>query len=144
MTENTIMMIVWVSVFLIALVVELSTEALVSIWFSIGALFALAITYIPGTPWWLELIVFLLISILSLALIRHYFKKHPWKQKERMNVDSLVGKKGRVTKTIPKEDEGEVMVDGILWTAESKEEILKGSRIEIISVVGNKVVVKKA
>ena len=66
MDQNTIMLIVWLSVFVLALIVEISTDMLVSVWFCIGALVALGVTYIPGTPLWVEILVFFAVTIISL------------------------------------------------------------------------------
>ena len=50
------MWIVWLALFVIMLVVEAAGPALVSIWFSFGALIALIISFIPGIEWWIEVI----------------------------------------------------------------------------------------
>lgn len=56
MTELTIMLIVWAVIFALALMTELLTEALVSVWFCVGAIVAFAITFIPGMPYWVRLL----------------------------------------------------------------------------------------
>ena len=42
------MPLVWLGLFLVALIVEAVSEALLSIWFAAGALVCLGISFIPG------------------------------------------------------------------------------------------------
>lgn len=145
MDENTIMLIVWLSVFVVALIAEVSTEALVSVWFCIGSLVALAVTYIPGMPWWGEMIVFLGVSALSLILLRPVANRLLLRKNTKTGVASIVGKKGKVTKTITPLEYGEVKVFGTLWTGmlmDGAKEIPEGSVVEVVSINGNKLVVK--
>lgn len=145
MDGNLIMIIVWSAVFLITLIVELSTQALVSIWFTIGAIVAAALTYVPNMPWWGEVIVFIGVSIISYLLIRPYATDKLKSFKSRTNVDSLIGKKGVVIKKISNLEKGEVKINGTIWNAikrEDDKEIDKGAIIEVISIQGNKLLVK--
>ena len=75
MDQNTIMLIIWLSVFVLALIAEFATDALVSVWFCIGALAALGVTYIPGTPLWVEITVFFAISTICFIALRPLAKK---------------------------------------------------------------------
>lgn len=147
MDENLIMIIVWVTIFLITLIAEISTEALVSIWFTIGAIFAAALTYVPGMPWWGEIIVFAIISLLSFLIIKPLVNKKLQRIKSNTNVDSLLGKKGMVVKKITNLDKGEVKINSVIWNAikrDSEEDIEKGEVVEIVAIQGNKLLVKKS
>lgn len=147
MDENLIMIIVWVTIFLITLIAEISTEALVSIWFTIGAIFAAALTYVPGMPWWGEIIVFAIISLLSFLIIKPLVNKKLQRIKSNTNVDSLLGKKGVVVKKITNLDKGEVKINSVIWNAikrDSEEDIEKGEVVEIVAIQGNKLLVRKS
>lgn len=147
MDENLIMIIVWVTIFLITLIAEISTEALVSIWFTIGAIFAAALTYVPGMPWWGEIIVFAVISLLSFLIIKPLINKKLQRIKSNTNVDSLLGKKGMVVKKITNLDKGEVKINSVIWNAikrDSEEDIEKGEVVEIVAIQGNKLLVRKS
>lgn len=145
--ENLIMIIVWAAIFLISLVVELSTDALVSVWFCLGALFAAAVTYIPGMPWWGELLVFLGVSLLSFLIIRPLVRRKLLRMGAKTNVDSLLGKKGVVLKEIAGLEKGEVKIGGLIWSAvqrEGEKKIGPGEIVEVISIQGNKLLVKRS
>lgn len=144
--ENTIMMIVWLSIFVVALVAELATTALVSVWFCIGALVALSVTYIPGMPWWGEMIVFLGVSALFLAFLRPITNKLLLRRNPKTNVAVIIGRKGIVTKDITEFEYGEVKVSGTYWTgmlAEGEKELKKDTPIVVMGIEGNKLIVKE-
>lgn len=145
--ENLIMIIVWASVFIIALFVELGTDALVSIWFCIGALVAGSITYIPSMPWWGELIVFVGVSLLSFLVIRPLVNKKLQRIHSRTNVDAFIGKKAVVIKRITDLEKGEIKLDSMIWTAIKRDAdatIEVGEVVKVISIQGNKMLVEKA
>ena len=48
--EN-IMVWIWLAVTVIAIVVEIITPELVSLWFAIGGIVGIAFSFIPGLPW---------------------------------------------------------------------------------------------
>lgn len=134
----------WLSVGILLLVVEANTFNLVTIWFSIGA-FVTMFVAIEVHEFWIQAIVFLVVSILSLVLVRNYAVKKFKTKTIKTNVNSLVGKKGIVTKTIETYKYGEVKVDGNYWTAkpEGDEIIEENTIVEIIEVSGVKLIVKK-
>ena len=146
MDQNTIMLIIWLSVFVLALIAEFATDALVSVWFCIGALAALGVTYIPGTPLWVEITVFFAISTICFIALRPLAKKLLFRNMSHTNIDEIIGKKGKVIKLIGELENGEVKINGVIWTAmkmEDATEIQKDAVVEVVAVNGNKLVVKE-
>lgn len=143
---SIIMLIVWAVVFVAALLAEIFTEALVSVWFCIGALVAGGISFIPGMPFWGSIIVFVGVSALSFLIIRPMVKNKLFRLHSSTNVDSVIGRKCVVTKKITTFEKGEVKLDGVLWSAIKKEaddDIDEGKIVEVISIQGNKLFVKE-
>ena len=64
---------VWLLVFVIAVVVESVTEELFSIWFAAGAIITIPISY--AAPFWVEIVVFAVISVVALIFTRPIIKK---------------------------------------------------------------------
>lgn len=146
MNENLIMLIVWLAVFIVALFVEIYTSALVSVWFCIGALVSLALTFIPGMPYWGEIIVFFVFSLISFLLIRPMVHRSLFRIRSSTNVDEMIHKKGVVIKDITGLEKGEVRVDNVIWTAIKRDQddpIHQGDVVEVVSIVGNKLLVEK-
>ena len=140
------MWIIWLALFVIMIIVEASGPALVSIWFSVGALLALIVSFIPGVAWWIEIIVFLVVSTACLIALRPICKRYFKRNTLNTNVDSFVGKRGYVIEDIEDLKPGAVKIGDVSWTAvpaDRKAKILENEIIEVVAVNGNKLVVKK-
>ena len=141
------MWIIWLSLFVLMIIIEASGPALISIWFAFGALISLIVSVIPGAPWWSELIIFIVISISTLLALRPIFKKYLKRNTVRTNIDSFIGKKGYVIEDISFLRPGAIKIEDISWTAipaNEKETIKEDEIVEVVSLNGNKVIVKKA
>ena len=132
----------WFILFIVLLVIELLTVNLVTIWFIIGTIFALFTTFITDS-FLIQFLVFTIISIISLILMRPFINKFSKTKKIPTNSDRVIGCIGEVVKSIRRNEYGEVKVLNTLWTATSKEEIEKGSRVKVISIEGVKLIVEK-
>ena len=140
------MWIVWLAIFVIMMVVEASGPALVSIWFCLGALVSLIISFIPGVAWWIEVIVFTVVSGATLLVLRPLSKKLLKRNTVKTNVDSFVGKRGYVIEDIEYLTPGAVKIGDVSWTAipvNKDEKILEKEIIEVVAINGNKLIVKK-
>lgn len=138
---------VWLGVFVIALIVEAIGADLVSVWFAGGALIALILSFIPGVAWWIQLIVFFVISIALLLSLRPLTRKWMRGRIVKSNVDSLIGKKAVLLEKIDFVHRGEVAVGDVKWTAvgvDDNSKIEKGKTVVIVAVSGNKLIVKEA
>ena len=98
-------------------------------------------------PFYVEIIVFAVISLASLILTRPLVKKFMDRTTRYTNADEFVGKKTILEKSVSKFDAGEVKVNGIIYNAilpeAENEDIEKGAIVEIVALRGNKVVVRK-
>ena len=139
------MWIVWLIVFIVALIVEANTYEVVSIWFAFSSIVTLIISFIPGCPWYIELIVFLVLSIASIFALRPFIMRFMKKEIVNSNVDEFIHKKVKLIKSIKQDEDGEVKIKGIVWSAisSSEEKIEEGKEVEILAIEGNKLIVKE-
>ncbi len=140
------MWVVWLVVFVAALIIEGMSSELVSIWFAAGSIVSLIVSFIPEVAWWIQLIIFAVISVASLVCLRPIIHKALKRTVVSSNVDELIHKKGRMTKGCDEFNHGEVKVGGVLWTAYASDEktpISEGATVEILAIEGNKLVVKE-
>lgn len=132
----------WAILFIILLVIEIVTVNLVSIWFALGALAAYITSFLTSNVF-IQLAVFTIVSAISLILTRSimdkYFKQD--KQTSKLNTNRVIGKTGIVTKKITKSSDGEVKVDGKLWTAVADSTIKEETSIIVKELKGIKLVV---
>lgn len=143
---ETYMWIIWLALCVIMLLIEAVGPGLVSIWFSFGALVALIVAFIPGVAWWIEVIVFVSISIATLLVLRPMMKRYFKRNNYNTNIDSFTGKRGYVIEDITFLKPGAVKIGDVSWTAvpvSRDEKIVENEIIEVVAINGNKLVVKK-
>ncbi|MGL4985571.1 MAG: NfeD family protein [Treponemataceae bacterium] len=136
---------VWFGLTLLFLGIEALTFSLTSIWFALGSLFLIFLSFI-SIPLPLQFFIFVALSGLFLLLMRPFclqkFKKTP----VHTNADSVLGKKVTLIKGITREVKGEVKLHGIVWSCQTEDDqvLAKGDECEIIKIEGNTIIVKKA
>lgn len=136
------MTIFWFCLFLVALVVELLTAGLVSIWFAIGALCTMGIAAITENLF-IQIASFIIISIVTLILTKPLIKKFKAFDVQPTNSDRVIGKLADVTKDITPNNFGEVKIFGDYWTAISEEKIKAGAKVRVKAIEGVKLIVEK-
>lgn len=126
---------IWTVIAIICLIIELGSGDFFVICFAIGAI-ASVLMSILGAPFWAQLLVFALCSVLSIIFVRPSLVRHVHDREERAsNADALIGRKGKVIAAIEAEGYGYVKVDGDEWKAMSKDKsaIAEGETVRIIS-----------
>ena len=131
----------WIFLAIVLFIIEILTSNLVTIWFAAGALVTgIFSLFVKDTS--IQIIIFLIVSTLSLILTKPVVKKLKSKIVPT-NLDRVIGKIGIVTEDITKLEPGEVKVDGKKWSAISTKKITKGSKVEILAIDGVKLKVKE-
>lgn len=136
------MLTVWFIIFLLLLLIEIFTVNLVTIWFAIGALASLITTYFTDNVI-IQIVVFLVVSILMLIILKPLTKRFKTKHVIATNLDRVIGMEAIVTEEISKNKVGEVRVDGKKWSAVSNETIPKDAIVIVQKIEGVKLIVKK-
>lgn len=139
------MYIVWICAGIIFGVLEAVTVQLVSVWFVIGSCAAL-VSSLLGAKLYVQIIVFIVTSVLMLLITRPIVKKKLTVKVEPTNADRCIGLIATVIEDINNIDgTGLVKVDGKIWTARSSDSsiIEKGTKVIIEKIDGVKLIVKK-
>lgn len=139
---------IWWTIFGVLLIIaEIFTTGFFLLWFGVGALAASLLALLGfGIGW--QFVAFAFISILLTALSRNIFIKYFAHQDDfKSGVDALPGQIGIVVgASRGAMKAGEVKVFGTTWTAyptSGEESLAEGERVEITSVQGASVFVKK-
>ncbi len=139
--------IIWLAIMVGLLIAEASCPChLVSIWFAAGALVAF-IASLFSAPLWLQIGLFVVVSVALLALMWPLVKKFLTPKVEKTNIDSIIGSTGRVTAAIDNVDaSGQVKLGAMYWTARSTsgESIPEGTLVRVDRIEGVKVFVSVA
>ena len=137
--------IIWIAAIVIFGIAEAATAGLVSIWFVAGAVAAL-LSLELGAVLWLQIVVFLAVSIAALIATRPLAHKMLDKTIVPTNADRVLHHTAKVTETIDNENTtGAVYIDGKTWTARSEDGdvIARGSMVTIVRMEGVKLFVRK-
>ena len=126
---------VWLAMAVVLTILEINTTTLVCIWFVIGSLFAFIISFITDSII-AQLVVFIAVSAVSLAVTRPIAIKHLNKKTVPTNADMLIGKTCTVTEDILPQAKGRVAADGLSWLAQSDVPLKKGDQAQILSITG--------
>lgn len=132
--------ILWLVLMVVFLIVEASTVTMVSLWFAAGSLAALLLGLI-WAPVWLQILTFVVVSGVLLALLRPLARKHFTPKLTRTNVDAVVGSTGLVTVAINNvAAAGQVKLGAMEWTARSTsgEAIPVGTLVRVDKIEGVK------
>lgn len=138
--------IFWLILLVILIIIELMTMALTTVWFAGGALVAAIVAGFGGSVG-LQLIVFVLVSLILLIFTRPVAVKYFNKDHTRTNSESLVGKQAIVISEIDNiEGIGQATVGGQEWTARSVDDAVKlpvGAVVYIRAIDGVKLIVEE-
>ena len=134
----------WLAMAIIFTLIEVFTAGLTTIWFAIGSIPMIFLSFLP-IPFLYQVLIMLVISIVLLIFTRPFFVKKLNANKEKTNVDALLGKIALVTKKITKFEKGEVKIDGKIWTAKSvsEEDLEEGTECLLQRIEGVTAIVSK-
>ena len=138
------MFYVWVILLVLAVIIEIATTDLTSIWFAAGALFALILNlFVEDNLIWLQVMIFAIVSIASIIIFKPLMKKKFNAAVVETNANALIGKTVIVVSAISLHNPGSIKVEGIEWTAKTEEESFEpGDLVEIVNITGNTMLVK--
>lgn len=137
--------IFWLAAVIVLGIVEALTVGLVTVWFALGALAAL-ISSLFGGPLWLQILLFFVVTAVTLITTRPLVKKYFGKNSHKpTNADMVIGKEAQVTESIDNvKGLGAVRCQGKEWSARSEngEAIPKGEIVIPVKIEGVKLIVK--
>ena len=137
---------IWVIIIAACIFAEIATLGLTTIWFAGGAGVALVVSIVGGGIW-VQIIVFIIVSVVLMFLVRPYAKKRFNSKRTATNVDSILGQTGIVIDEINNlMSKGLVKIGGQEWTArsmDSGETIGPGEQVVVERIEGVKVIVRK-
>lgn len=135
----------WLILLVILLIVEIITLGLATIWFAGGALVAFIFSLFLDNLL-LEVILFLVVSLLLLYFTRPLVIKYFNPKRVKTNYEGIVGKEALVHISIDNMNAvGQVTVDGQIWSARTADgsTLEKGTKVIVQNISGVKLIVLK-
>jgi membrane protein implicated in regulation of membrane protease activity len=134
---------VWLVIAVGLCFLESMTVQLICIWFAGGAFVAMGAAFL-GAPLNLQLVLFVITSVLVLVFGRPFLKKRLTPKKTATNVDALIGGSGVVTEEIGL-NQGRAEVGGLNWAARAasgEAAIPAGAVVRVLAIDGVKLIVE--
>ena len=128
----------WTAALAIFVILETATAGLVSIWFAGGAAAALVCAAV-GAQLWVQIVVFLVLSVVLLMLLRPMAHKWVDTKKIPTNADRAIGQNALVVEDIDRlHNRGAVRLGGVEWSARTDDGavIAEGSLVRVLRIEG--------
>lgn len=141
----SVMSWIWLILLIFFIVTEAITAQLTTIWFAAGALVSLILSLagIENIP--VQVIIFVLVSLISLIATRPLVKKLTYKNKQATNADMCIGQQAVVISDIDNlKSTGQVKINGNIWSARSIDGkfVPSGETVTVRSIEGVKLIVE--
>ena len=132
--------VIWLSLFVLFLVIEIITMGLTTIWFAGGALVA----FLLGLG--VQIIIFAIVSLALLAVTRPLAMKYFNQERQKTGAELLIGQKALVIEEIDTlSSKGRVEVRGQEWAAKTdapEGKIPKNAIVVVEGIQGVKLIVR--
>ena len=141
-----VMIYIWLGALIVFGIFEAISVGLTSIWFTLGSFTALIAAMLKG-PLWLQIVLFIVVSAVTLIFTRPLAKKYINSRRVATNADRVFTLTGVVKEDIDNVlAKGVVAVDGKDWSARSLtgEPIPAGTRVRTKKIDGVKLIVVPA
>ncbi len=137
---------IWVSVLILAIIIELLTDQLISIWFVPGAIVATIMDFCSAKPVW-QILVFAIVSVAGIIIGQKCLNKYLTPKREKTNIDAIIGEKCVVTERIDNfAGCGLAKIKGQVWSARGVNEndvFEVGEVLNVVAIEGVKLICKK-
>ena len=138
--------IVWISLFVLLLIIESLTFALTTVWFAFGAIIAFVLSFITDNVV-IQIVAFSVASVLFIVLLRPWALKRFNRRRAKTNIDALVGKTVCITEALNSDKAvGRGVLNGMEWAVRSLYEGVSfevGDKAEVVSLEGVKLIITK-
>lgn len=131
----------WLGVIAASLLIEFITTEFVSIWFVPGSVAGIVLALLDVSIVW-QILAVTVVSFAFLIAFRPLAMKM-LKKDIKTNTDALIGKKAKLIGDITEDNNGSVKFGDVVWTATSETPISAGAYVQVVSISGNKLIVKE-
>ena len=137
------MSVFWLIALIAFAVLEAVTVGLVSVWFAAGSLAALIASGVGASPI-TQIIVFAVVTLITLALVRPLTRRYFNPRIVATNADRVIGQEAVVIEAVDNLNaSGQVKVGGAIWSARSDDDrpIPKDTKVNVLRIEGVKLLV---
>ena len=124
--------LIWILIAIVFIILELTTNTFVLLWFGIGAVAAAVLNYF-GFDIYIQFIVFVMVSVILIISTRKFANKIAPESSKKTTAERLIGKKAKVLRQID-DDTFVVSVSGEEWSAHTNDSVDIGDTVKVVGI----------
>ena len=124
--------LIWILIAIVFIILELTTNTFVLLWFGIGAVAAAILNYL-GFDIYIQFIVFVVVSVILIISTRKFANKITPESSKKTTAERLIGKKAKVLRQID-DDTFVVSVSGEEWSAHTNDSVDIGDTVKVVGI----------
>ena len=124
--------LIWILIAIVFIILELTTNTFVLLWFGIGAVAAAVLNYF-GFDIYIQFIVFVMVSVILIISTRKFANKITPESSKKTTAERLIGKKAKVLRQID-DDTFVVSVSGEEWSAHTNDSVDIGDTVKVVGI----------
>ena len=137
---------IWIAIIVAALIIEVLTDQLISIWFVPGAVIATILDFCDVALLW-QILTVLILAAAGIVFAKTYLAKKLRSGIVKTNIEAIIGERCVVTEKVDNYVGcGQVKVKGQIWSARGvgDDDVFEvGEILHVVAIEGVKVICKK-
>ena len=124
--------LIWILIAIVFILLELTTNTFVLLWFGIGAVAAAVLNYL-GFDIYIQFIVFVVVSVILIISTRKFANRITPESSKKTTAERLIGKKAKVLRQID-DNTFVVSVGGEEWSAHTNDSVDIGGNVKVVGI----------
>ena len=124
--------LIWVLLAIIFVILELTTNTFVLLWFGVGSIVAAILNYL-GFSIYLQFIVFVIVSLILILSTRKFANRITPESTKKTTAERLIGKTAKVLRQID-ENTFVVFVGGEEWSAHTNDAVNVDDTVKVVGI----------
>ena len=124
--------LIWILIAIIFIILELTTNTFVLLWFGIGAVIAAVLNHL-GFDIYIQFIVFVVVSAALILSTRKFANRITPENSKKTTAERLIGQKAKVLRQID-ENTFVVSAGGEEWSAHTNDSVAIGDSVKVVGI----------
>ena len=124
--------LIWILIAIVFIILELTTNTFVLLWFGIGAVVAAILNYL-GFDIYIQFIAFVIVSAVLILSTRKFANRISPESGKKTTAERLIGQKAKVLRQID-DSTFVVSVSGEEWSAHTNDSVDIGDTVKVVGI----------
>ncbi|WP_458456666.1 NfeD family protein [Methanobrevibacter sp.] len=124
--------LIWILIAIVFVILELTTNTFVLLWFAIGSVVAAILNYL-GFDVYIQFTLFVIVSLILILSTRKFANRISPESPKKTTAERLIGRTGKVTRQID-ENTFVVNVSGEEWSAHTNDSVNVDDMVKVVGI----------